>query len=114
MRYRELAHLSDLHIGASAENERVATALCRMLLQSEVDHVVITGDVTHRGRLAELRRFEEIFEPLLEREKGTGVPGNNDRLGEGAGKLFMNGARVDAPVCDGLYLGRLDSTPPPN
>src|SRR5260370_21603435 len=97
MRYRELAHLSDLHIGASAENERVATALCRMLLQSEVDHVVITGDVTHRGRLAELRRFEENFEPLPQLEKGTGGPGEHDPLGEGAGKHFMHGARADTP-----------------
>ena len=114
MRYRELAHLSDLHIGASPENERVAAALCRMLLQAEVDQVVITGDITHRGRISELRRFQEIFEPLLELEKVTVVPGNHDRLGEGAGKFLMNGARVDAQEVDGLYLVRLDSTGPHN
>ncbi len=114
MQYRELAHLSDLHIGASAENERVAAALCRMLLQSEVDQAVITGDVTHRGRFSELRRFQELFEPLLKLGKVTVVPGNHDRLGEGAGKLLMNDVRVDARAVDGLYLVRLDSTGPHN
>lgn len=61
MRTHTLAHLSDLHFGLSPGVERMAAALCQTLLAARVDHVVVSGDVTHRGRRDELERFEQDF-----------------------------------------------------
>jgi metallophosphoesterase superfamily enzyme len=44
--------------------------------------VLVTGDVTHRGRLREWAAFEKAFEPLIESGRLTAVPGNHDRLGD--------------------------------
>ncbi len=111
---RTLAHLSDLHLGQSAARERVARELVEVLLEAEVDHVVVTGDLTHRGRLSELRLFESIFAPLFSQGRVTVVPGNHDRVGEDAGARLMDGARVRVEAQPGLYLIRVDSTGPHN
>jgi Icc protein len=57
------AHLSDLHIGRSAENDANAVRLCAQLVESGIDQVVATGDLTHRGLARELEQFESIFAP---------------------------------------------------
>ena len=110
---RTLAHLSDLHIGLSSSAERVAARICQRLLASDVDHVVVTGDVTHGGRASEMRRFSEIFHPLLSRGRMTVIPGNHDRLRNQAGSSVM-ARRVEAESLDGLYLVKVDSTGPHN
>lgn len=110
MRSRTLAHLSDLHLGLSPLHDRRALELCRTLLDMHVDHVVVTGDVTHKGRRSELARFEEIFAPLLRDGRLTVVPGNHDRVGEDAGATLMSGARVDVRQAQGLFVVRVDST----
>ena len=109
---RKLAHLSDLHIGRSAESDARAVRLCAALVDARVDHVVVTGDVTHRGRRRELARFEEIFAPL--RDRLTAIPGNHDRLGDDMGDALMAGERVQATAAPGLYLVRVNSTGPHN
>jgi 3',5'-cyclic AMP phosphodiesterase CpdA len=109
-----LAHLSDLHIGRSVESDARAVRLCQALVESRVDHVVVTGDVTHRGRRRELARFEETFAPLRESGRLTVIPGNHDRLGDDLGDHIMAGDRVQATVAPGLYLVRVDSTGPHN
>jgi len=113
MSARTLAHLSDLHIGLSPKTERAAQALCHNLLASDVDHVVVTGDVTHGGRISEMRRFSAIFRPLLSAGKVTVIPGNHDRLRDEAGRSLM-ASRAEAESLDGLYLVKVDSTGPHN
>ncbi len=110
---RTLAHLSDLHIGLSTKTEQAAQAICHSLIASEVDHVVVTGDVTHGGRISEMRRFSAIFHPLLSCGKMTVVPGNHDRLRDEAGRSLMAG-RAEAESLEGLYLVKVDSTGPHN
>ena len=73
-----------------------------------VDTVLVTGDVTHRGRTAELDAFERMFAPL--RDRLLVVPGNHDRMGDDAGRRLMSGQRVDATERPGLLVVRLDST----
>lgn len=85
-----------------------------MLVRAAVDHVVLTGDVTHHGRNAELDTFHRIFRPLLANARLTVVPGNHDRTGEDAGARLMHGERVAIHETDGLYLVRVDSTAPHN
>ncbi len=113
MSARTLAHLSDLHIGLSAKTERAAHAICQSLLASDVDHVVITGDVTHGGRISEMRRFSAIFRPLLTAGKVTVIPGNHDRLRDEAARSLMAN-RAEAESLEGLYLIKVDSTGPHN
>jgi Icc protein len=111
---RRLAHLSDLHIGRSPENDDRAARLCRTLLEARIDHVVVTGDVTHRGRRRELEQFHQAFAPLRQSGRLTVVPGNHDRLGDDVGEAIMAGPRVQAEVAPGLFLVRVNSTGPHN
>jgi 3',5'-cyclic AMP phosphodiesterase CpdA len=108
---RTLAHLSDLHLGRSQRDVEALRAMVAALVEAGVDHVVVTGDVTHRGRLDELAAFRRLTAPLADRL--TVVPGNHDRLGEDAGRLLMRG-RVAIDRRPGLHLVRLDSTAPHN
>ena len=103
-----LAHISDLHLGRDAAASSAAEALCEALLAANVDAVLVTGDVTHRGRRAELACFERIFAPLAPRL--LVVPGNHDRLGDDAGAALMAGSRVQAEQRGGLWAVRVDST----
>ena len=58
-----LAHVSDLHFGLG-RHEHAAAAVVQQLLRASVDHVIVSGDVTHRGRAEELERFSACFAPL--------------------------------------------------
>lgn len=106
-----VAHLSDLHIGRGAANDGAARRLVAALLAADVGKVLVSGDVTHRGRLEELAGFRRIFAPIQERL--VVVPGNHDRLGDDAGAWLMAG-RVQVDVSPGLFVVRLDSTAPHN
>jgi 3',5'-cyclic AMP phosphodiesterase CpdA len=111
---RALAHLSDLHIGRNRRSDERARLLCDLLVAAEVDHVVVTGDITHRGRAEELVTFEQIFAPLAARERLTVIPGNHDRLTDDVGPRLMRGGRVEIHTQPGLFLVRFDSTGPHN
>ena len=109
---RTLAHVSDLHIGRDAETTAAAAALCHELLAADVDAILLTGDVTHRGRWAELAEFERMFAPL--RGRLVAVPGNHDRLGEDVTRGLMPGPRVQVERRPGTFIVRFDSTAPHN
>ncbi len=114
MKTRTLAHLSDLHIDLAPASARKAEALVAALVASEIDHVVVTGDLTESGKKHAYASFERIFEPLMVQGRVTIVPGNHDRLGDDVGGSFMGGARVDTVMADGVYCVRIDSTGPHN
>jgi Icc protein len=109
---RTVAHVSDLHVGRDARTDAATAALVRSLVDAEVDEVLLTGDVTHRGRGAELDSFERMFAPLSGRL--TVVPGNHDRMGDDVASRLMPGPRVEAVARRGLFVVRLDSTAPHN
>ncbi|HET7824636.1 MAG TPA: metallophosphoesterase [Anaeromyxobacter sp.] len=105
-----MAHVSDLHLGRNERTDAAARGLCSALVEARVDAVLVTGDVTHRGRRAELLSFEDAFEPLLCRGVVAVVPGNHDRAGDDAGASLMIGARVGVTSFPGLHVVRVDST----
>ena len=109
-----LAHLSDLHLGARPEHEDAARALVGSLQEAEVDHVVVTGDVTHSGRVEEYETWLEVFDPLLREKKVTVVPGNHDVAGDGVSELLSDELRVSVDGREGLFLVCVDSTAPHN
>lgn len=107
---RKLAHLSDLHLDLSAESDAAAASLVEALLALDVDHVVVTGDLTHQGGNTEYQRFRDIFAPLLDTGRLTFIPGNHDRPGDDAGSRWMDGSKVRTETHAGLYLVCVDST----
>jgi len=109
-----IAHVSDLHIGRDARTDEAARSVAEALEDAGVGAVVLTGDVTNRGRAAELETFRAMFGRLLARRRFWVVPGNHDRLGDGAGDAFMRGTRVAVEHSPGLHVVRLDSTGPHN
>ena len=70
-----ILHISDLHLGRSEASEPL-TSLRDLIPALAPEILVVTGDLTHRGRRAELERARELLEslalPLL------AVPGNHD------------------------------------
>jgi len=114
MTTRTFAHLSDLHVGRDPLTDKRAALLRDEVMSARVDHVAVTGDVTHRGRREELERFTQIFRPLLKSGRMTLIPGNHDRLGHQVAKVFMRDQRVTVEQAEGLYLVCLDSTGPHN
>lgn len=114
MPIRKLAHLSDLHLDLSPASDATARALVQALLAEDADHVVVTGDLTHKGSQAEYQRFREHFSPLLDTGRLTFIPGNHDRPGDDAGSQWMDGQKVRTVERPGLYLVCVDSTGPHN
>lgn len=111
---RTLLHLSDLHLGRGAADVQHARAFVERVAREDVDHVVVTGDVTNRGRHEELLLFREIFAPLAASGRLTVVPGNHDRLGHDVAAELREGPRVQTRTTHGLHLVRFDSTGPHN
>lgn len=104
------AHISDLHIGRSEQNDADAAHLCAALVESNVDYVIATGDLTHRGQRRELEAYEKTFAPLLEDGRLIAVPGNHDCLGDDVSGAIMSGPRVQTACHPGLYVVRVNST----
>ncbi len=104
----DFTHVSDLHIGIHARGDRAAEQLCDVLLHEHAGPVLLTGDVTHRGRRDELQKFRELFAPL--RNRLLLVPGNHDRMNHDLREELMPGARVQASLAGGLWVVRLDPT----
>lgn len=111
---KRLAHLSDLHLGERPEHEASARRLVDSLLRERVDHVVVTGDITHGGRITEYERWLELFARLLARQRITVVPGNHDVAGDGVAQLLSDELRVSVDGREGLFMICVDSTAPHN
>lgn len=109
-----IAHISDLHLGRDAATDRAAERLAEALRADPEAAVIVSGDVTHRGRLGELARFEALFRPLIDAGRVVAVPGNHDRLGDDAASALMPRERVDVWSRGGLHVVRIDSTGPQN
>lgn len=109
---RTLAHISDLHVGRDAATDVAVRATVAVLEAAGVDEVLVTGDVTHRGRAEELAAFERAFAPI--RDRVVLVPGNHDRLGDDVARTIMPARRVDVEIRPGLFVVRVDSTAPHN
>jgi 3',5'-cyclic AMP phosphodiesterase CpdA len=109
---RTLAHVSDLHVGR-ARGQAALEDLVAALERDEVDTVVVSGDVTHRGRRDELRAFERLFAGLRAGGRLVVVPGNHDRLGDDVSARLQD-ERVIVDARPGLHLVRFDSTGPHN
>lgn len=129
-----LAHLSDLHVldvqgvkpwrffnkrvtgvanllslRRSAHSQALLEAAVDTLLGLDVDHVVVTGDLTNLSLESEFARARELLEPLVDRGLSV-VPGNHDVYTRGSYRkdrfeAFFGDLLWDTPVPsrDGRY-----------
>lgn len=89
-----IAHLSDLHISWTRSNikkqvKKIAKsthmdsarnfqAVMDDLARREIDHIIITGDITGGGKLHEFDIARQILNDHIEPKKMTIIPGNHD------------------------------------
>lgn len=93
-----ILHLSDLHFGNTdghLKRSDVATVLETLLNEcSDMTYLVISGDITFRGRTEGYRDAKEALQTALERAKLSSknvivCPGNHDLIAETAGRPFF-------------------------
>lgn len=126
-----IAHISDLHVldlnGVSATrylNKRatglaslwtarrdahsipILESLVEELTRKEVDHVLVTGDITNLALESEFARAREVLAPLANYEKMSIVPGNHDVYTRGAHRAH----RFESYFGDLMWTG---AVPPP-
>ena len=87
-----LGHLSDLHLAdrrryprhgltpkdCDKHSARLARQLLSALRESQVDHLVVTGDLTASGESSEFEKAADLLRFWAEKGKLTVVPGNHD------------------------------------
>ena len=87
-----LGHLSDLHIAdrrryprngltgkdCDKHSARFGKQLLLALREAQVDHLVVTGDLTASGETSEFERVADLLRPWAEKGRLTAVPGNHD------------------------------------
>src|SRR5205823_1474676 len=89
-----ILHLSDLHVG-TREDAAIEGAIAKLLERIEVELIVASGDLTHRGRRTQHERaaafLRSFGRPLL------AIPGNHDipyRLPERVTRTFAEFERL--------------------
>jgi 3',5'-cyclic AMP phosphodiesterase CpdA len=87
-----VGHISDLHVSdrsryprngfaardCDRHSVRLAKGLLDALREVDVDHLVVTGDLTFSGETREFERAADLLRPFAEAGKLTVVPGNHD------------------------------------
>jgi 3',5'-cyclic-AMP phosphodiesterase len=87
-----IGHISDLHVSdrrryprngfLARDCDRHSTRLLKGLLaalrSAELDHLVVTGDLTLSSEVSEFERVAEMLRPWAEKGRLTVVPGNHD------------------------------------
>jgi 3',5'-cyclic AMP phosphodiesterase CpdA len=87
-----IAHISDLHLAdrsryprngftkrdCDRHSPRLLKGLLAALRESQVDHLVVTGDLTLSAEVSELERAVELLAPWARERKLTVLPGNHD------------------------------------
>jgi 3',5'-cyclic AMP phosphodiesterase CpdA len=93
----KLAHISDLHIDEQhlAENISKTEMLLKFAADSNADHLIVTGDVSHLSKIRDLQIFRELLDRFgfLHPERLTLTIGNHDIFGG----VYLAGDIVDFP-----------------
>lgn len=76
----KIAHLSDLHIGISNYHNEKIEKIIKSISEQNVEHLVITGDLTNSGSPEEFEKIVEILcrYSFYSAERLTVIPGNHD------------------------------------
>lgn len=108
-----IAHISDLHVGALAFQEKLLNKAINEINDLKPDVIIVTGDITENGYYMEFERaagyLEKIENPILV------VPGNHDARHVGDqffGELIKNRFNPLELEKKGLKIIGLDSSEP--
>jgi 3',5'-cyclic AMP phosphodiesterase CpdA len=76
----KIAHISDLHTGQSVMRDALITRQIASIRESNIDHLIITGDLTQSGRQNEFEKIVAILDHhgFNSSDKLTVMPGNHD------------------------------------
>jgi len=105
-----IAHISDLHIGASPEHTFATQRVCDAILASDIQTVLVTGDITSHGSVEEFNTFLRISAPLRAARSVLLLPGNHDHSRTNIIHAMMDGEQVTMAMHDGVAIVRLDTT----
>lgn len=106
-----IAHISDLHFGRIKTKRLIE--LKDSLKRQEVDHIMLTGDITDTGKQQQWDKFQEIFKELM--NKIVLVPGNHDRVGDDVAQQMMDKRVETLTLSDEMiHIIKVDTTGPHN
>ncbi len=105
-----VAHISDLHIDSLPERSLAFKEICDAILASDIGTVIVTGDITNRGSVAEFEEFLSITSDLRRDRSVILLPGNHDRSRANISNRMMDGARVSLVIRDEIAVLRIDTT----
>ncbi len=88
----------------SEHHNDVLAGMIQDVRDSQPDHVVITGDLTHLGLPAEYTRAKKMLERLGSASQVTIIPGNHDAYVDGALDCRLP-EWADYMVSDGMTIG---------
>lgn len=105
-----VAHISDLHIGSSPERSFALQRICSAILATDIETVVVTGDITNCGSVSEFEEFSTITSRLRAERNVILLPGNHDRSRANISTRMMNDEQVNLLSNDGVAILRIDTT----
>ncbi|NJL63337.1 MAG: hypothetical protein HC903_17765 [Methylacidiphilales bacterium] len=115
-----ILHLSDIHLGTTAQAKRYFTQLATDLTQNlnvkQLNYLVISGDIANRSTEEEYEAAFELVDKLVKRygldpNRIVLVPGNHDlnwELSEAAYD-FVPKRKLPNPLPEGKYIGAGDA-----
>jgi 3',5'-cyclic-AMP phosphodiesterase len=108
----KIAHITDLHFSSSLFVQEYADNVARIISDEHPDLLVVTGDLTTDGYVAEFEAAKRFID-RLEVEDRLIVPGNHDSRNLGY-TIFeeLIGPRFPVYSGDGITVMGLDSTEP--
>ncbi len=105
-----VAHISDLHIGSSPERSFATKQICDAILATDIETIIVTGDVTNRGSVAEFEEFLALTSELRSSRHVVLLPGNHDRSRANITTRMMGGDTANLVMCNGAAILRIDTT----
>ena len=73
----ELIHISDLHYGSEFREDLIENIIS-YIDKTRPDAVICTGDIVHKGRVVQFKKFQPYLDRIREISNFIAVPGNHD------------------------------------
>ncbi|MDX1798117.1 MAG: metallophosphoesterase, partial [Candidatus Lokiarchaeia archaeon] len=78
----DVIHISDLHYGSEFVPEYMENII-NYVKEKKPDVVICTGDIVHKGRVIQIRKFLPYLERIKKITNFLAVPGNHDAKNSG-------------------------------
>lgn len=107
-----IAHISDVHVSQMCETDEIRKVVGEINGDSEIDFVVVTGDLQNRGQLSEMLTAKSWYD-LIEKPKAL-CPGNHEMQYAGSRENWKKtfGEASGRWRFAGVPVYGVDSTPP--